>query len=78
MNNAQMLAARMTPVEKAKVLAAGPDGLLTTYHDFKSELSGGNLRGGTEAEGIAEMQEAMELITAEFKAKNAVPFGRAH
>jgi hypothetical protein len=76
-NNAQILAARLSGVEKAKVLAAGPGGLYSVYHDFKPELSGGHLRGGTEAQGIAEMKQVIEIVDAEFKAKNAIPFGRA-
>jgi hypothetical protein len=76
MNNAQKLAARLSQVEKSKILAAGPNGLYSIYHDFKAELSGGNLRGGTEAQGIAEMKETIELVVADFKARNAIPFGR--
>ena len=77
MTNAERLAARMTSVEKAKVLAAGSQGLIATYHDFKSELSGGRLHGGTEEQGIKEMEETVSLVAAEFKAKNSIPFGRA-
>ena len=79
MNNAQMLAARMSEVERMGVRASTPAALTSLYYNrYRSELSGGNLKGGTEAEGIAEMQEASEIILAEFAVTSEAPgFGRA-
>ena len=67
MNNAQALANRMTEVEKMGVRATSPDGLIALYHySYRAELKGGALKGGTEEEGIAEMQETAAILHERF------------
>ena len=67
MTNAQALASRMTEVEKMGVRGATADGLISLYFDsYRAELSGGNLKGGTVEEGIAEMQETAAILHERF------------
>lgn len=66
---AQALVTRLTEVEKMRIRAAQTEAaVLALYHDYRPELPGGHLHGGTEADGVAAMKEVVAQINADFVA----------
>lgn len=59
MNAAQQFLARLTEVEKIRIRAASASesSIIGLYNDYKAELPGGNLLGGTQAEGVEAMRQ---------------------
>lgn len=63
MNYAKLLAARLSDVERGMLLLNQSEGaIIAAYHNYRAELSGGHLRGGTEEQGIAEMREVFQMV----------------
>lgn len=68
---AQALYLRLSEVERIKIRAATSEGaFLALYHNFKAELPGSNLHGGTEVEGIKAMKEVVAKVNEDFTRKS--------
>jgi len=78
MNHAEMLAARMTEMEKMNIRRSDTeDAIVARYFDYRPELSGGNRHGGTVEEGIAEMKQVREILMKAFiEGSKNTGFGR--
>jgi len=79
MNAVELLAGRLTEVERMKIrMSQSEDAIVARYHDFKAELAGGVRLGGTEEEGIEQMKQVRELVNEAFIAGSNTPtFGRS-
>lgn len=67
MNAAQHLVTRLTETERIQIRSASTEAAVVgLYHQFKSELPGGHLHGGTEADGIEAMKQVVVQVNAEF------------
>ena len=67
MNYAELLAARLTEVEKMNIRrSTSEDAIAARYFDFRPELSGCSRLGGTVEEGIAEMKQVLDIVTNQF------------
>lgn len=74
MNYAELLVARMTEVEKMNIRRSlSEDAIAARYFDFRPELSGGKLHGGTIEEGITEMKQIRAIVTAKFIESSTSP-----
>jgi hypothetical protein len=65
--NAAQLTARLTEIERMQIRSATTEGaVLALYNYFRPELPGGNLHGGTEAEGLEVLKEVIAQVNTEF------------